>query len=454
MKRALKSFDASTVRVVEGHTFSDDDPAVREHPEHFEEFDAAAERRRLLELARDPRNCERIADDGRDAAPLPSRLSPRAAEARDAGYAAVDELFNAGHLDGDAGLRLRAVARNDTLGVTSNYLAAVSSPDYFSAFCKRLAGGADPLLSDRERGAVLAVEQAVEARAMSLAEGKLGAYAVPAQLDPSILLTSSGATSPLREIARVVTVVASNIWRGVSSEGVEASFDAEGEEVSDDSPELGQPEIKTERATAFVPFSMELGQDFGALTDELARLMADAKAVLEAEKFLFGEGSGSNEPEGLVSKLAAESLVESETKEVYAVNDPYSLIEALPARFQPNASWISSLSVANATNRFGGGGGSEEPPLFNSDRTKLLGKPWFEASGMSSETGESGAKILAVGDFAAGYVICDRIGMSVELVPHLFGENRRPTGQRGLLAFWRVGAAPLIDNAVRVLKVK
>ena len=33
------------------------------------------------------------------------------------------------------------------------------------------------------------------------------------------------------------------------------------------------------------------------------------------------------------------------------------------------------------------------------------------------------------------YVIADRLGMTVEFIPHLFGTaNQRPTGQRGLLA--------------------
>ncbi len=41
--------------------------------------------------------------------------------------------------------------------------------------------------------------------------------------------------------------------------------------------------------------------------------------------------------------------------------------------------------------------------------------------------------------------------MSVELVPHLVGANRRPTGQRGLLAYWRVGAGLINPAAVRLL---
>jgi len=44
--------------------------------------------------------------------------------------------------------------------------------------------------------------------------------------------------------------------------------------------------------------------------------------------------------------------------------------------------------------------------------------------------------------------------MSVELVPHVFGSNQRPTGQRGLYAFWRNSSKVLVDKAFALLTVK
>jgi predicted phage gp36 major capsid-like protein len=41
--------------------------------------------------------------------------------------------------------------------------------------------------------------------------------------------------------------------------------------------------------------------------------------------------------------------------------------------------------------------------------------------------------------------------MDVELVPHLFGTNRRPTGQRGIFAMWRNNSAVLVPAAFRRL---
>ena len=66
----------------------------------------------------------------------------------------------------------------------------------------------------------------------------------------------------------------------------------------------------------------------------------------------------------------------------------------------------------------------------------------------------TGTRIAVLADRRSAYCIVDRVGMSFELIPHLLGSNRRPSGQRGLFAYWRVGAAPLVPNAARYLEVK
>jgi hypothetical protein len=53
-----------------------------------------------------------------------------------------------------------------------------------------------------------------------------------------------------------------------------------------------------------------------------------------------------------------------------------------------------------------------------------------------------GSKILIMGD--PGYcLILDRIGPDVEVAAAFFGASQRPTGQRGLIMFWRKGAGPV-----------
>jgi HK97 family phage major capsid protein len=83
----------------------------------------------------------------------------------------------------------------------------------------------------------------------------------------------------------------------------------------------------------------------------------------------------------------------------------------------------------------------------------LFGKTVYESPYFPDFTGTTGAENrLVVGDFS-NYVIARRGGMSVELVPHIFGTtNNRPTGQRGWFAWARIGGNSVNDNAFRLLQ--
>jgi HK97 family phage major capsid protein len=73
-----------------------------------------------------------------------------------------------------------------------------------------------------------------------------------------------------------------------------------------------------------------------------------------------------------------------------------------------------------------------------------------ELSTMSA-TVVNATKIMLLGDFSY-FKIIDRVGMTVELIPHLFGAtNRYPVGQRGFYAYWRNGSKVIDAAAFRAL---
>jgi predicted phage gp36 major capsid-like protein len=43
------------------------------------------------------------------------------------------------------------------------------------------------------------------------------------------------------------------------------------------------------------------------------------------------------------------------------------------------------------------------------------------------------------------------MGMSLELIPHLFGaaQGQIPTGQRGIFGYWRTGSKVVVPEALR-----
>jgi HK97 family phage major capsid protein len=261
-----------------------------------------------------------------------------------------------------------------------------------------------------------------------------GGFAVPVILDPTVILTSAGQQTAIRQIARVEQVVG-NTWEGISSTGITAAFSAEATEASDNAPALAQPTANVEKAQAFVPMSIEVAEDWIRIQAEMAKMLLDAKNRLESTKFLTGAGHSSQLPEGL--QTGATATVSTATTAVFAVADLYKLENALSPRFKENASIVSNRAVFNLVRQFDtAGGASLWVQLQEGQPERLIGYPKYEWSDMSSAS-TSGTWIMTIGDFS-NFVIVDRIGMNVEFIQHLFGTaNNFPTGQRGLYCYWR-----------------
>lgn len=292
-----------------------------------------------------------------------------------------------------------------------------------------------------------------ESRALAI-PGASGGYAVPYTLDPTVILTSSGAVNPLRQMARVEQIMG-NEWRGVSSAGVTASYDAELTEVSDDTPSFSQPTANVEKAQAFIEYSIEIGEDWGSFQAEMARLLQDAKDRLEATKFVTGAGHGSTEPEGLLT--GATGTVAAGTA-AFAIAHLYALEEALDPRWQTNASFLAHRGMYNRVRQFDTNGGAALWLRIGDGITRgtggntgheLLGYPAYQSSAYTNAL-TAGTKLVTLGDFSQ-FLIVDRIGLNVEIVPHLMGASRRPIGARGLYAYWRNTSDVLTAAAFKTL---
>jgi HK97 family phage major capsid protein len=333
----------------------------------------------------------------------------------------------------------------------SRHLLYTGSPAYKRAFTKYLASETRTQREDELLN-----------RAASLTT-TAGGFAVPFVLDPTIIQTGSGAINPYRQIGNVIQINVDE-WRGVSSAGITAAFAAEAAVTTDNAPTLAQPTVSTERGQAFVPFSIEIGQDWASFASEMANMLGDAKDVLEATKFAVG--SGTNEPFGVIT--GATTVFTASNTNSLVVADIYGVHNALGPRFRRNAVWTIRNEVADRIRQLDTAGGANlwidnlqlrsaaVPESFVDGRmgAGLLGKPAYEATGQSG-TFTTGQLIGVIGDYGGYFKIVDRIGLSIEVIPHLFGaaQGNLPVGQRGLYAYWRVGAKVLDANAFRTLKL-
>lgn len=326
-------------------------------------------------------------------------------------------------------------------------VVSTSRPEYRTAFAKYISGREALLTNDERR----AVEESRTALALADANG---GYAVPALLDPSIIYTGNGTANPMRQVARIVTGI-DDTWRGVTSAGITASWDSEAIQVSDDGPTLGQATVVSHKASAFVPFSVEIEGDWTGLATEMSTLFQEAKDVLETAGFATGSGTSDN-PYGILTDLFAASAtvgVLPTTDGQFGAVDVRAVFASLGARYRPNASFMSSIDAMNEVRGFDTTGGlsNQTVDLTQPYNFAVLGRPYYENSGFPDFTGTTGAaNILVVGDFR-NYVIFDRIGSRVEFIPHLMGANNRPSGSRGLYFWWRVGGKTVNTNAFRLL---
>lgn len=337
--------------------------------------------------------------------------------------------------------------RDTADGWLARDILLTGSPAYRRAWAKFMTGKPVMSFSGEE-------SRAVE-RAFTL--GSTG-LPVPYQLDPTLIPTSNFSVNPWRAISSVEQIVV-NEWRGATSGAITAAYAAEGTEASDNTPTLTQPSVLAVRAQAFVPFSIEVSQDWGAIESEMAQLIADAKDDLESNKFF--SGSGTNEPFGL---NAATSAVDSATAgaAAFVIADLFTMESALAPRFRPRASVVANRAQYNRVRQFDTAGGAglwlyiadqlnHGVPTPGRTGASLLGYPAYESSQMLAVL-TTGSRIMVIGDFSY-YKIVDRVGMSIEVIPHLFGSgNRYPTGQRGLYAMWRNGGKILAETAFRFLK--
>ncbi|OBH23903.1 hypothetical protein A9X03_14210 [Mycobacterium sp. E1715] len=343
---------------------------------------------------------------------------------------------------------------------TQRYVAAAGSPDYERAYAK--------LVCDPSRGHLKwspAEQQAYQRVAVLRQEQRAmgesathGSELVPLTLDPTVLLTSAGSINPLRRIARTV-VTATDAWQGVTSEGVVAEWLDEAEEAADASPALAGPSIPVKKLGCFVPVSYELFEDVASLTTELGRLMSDAYDQLTATAFTTGSGVG--EPTGLITGLVAAAgtvaLITPTTGESFTAPDVFKLQNSLPPRWQPRAQWCANLTRINDARQWETSNGALKFPSLQDDPPTLLGRPMNELSNMDGTAIDASATAdhyaLVYGSFGDGFVIVQRLGATTELISNLFGENRRPTGQRGVFLWARTGSAVVIPQAFRLLSI-
>ena len=344
---------------------------------------------------------------------------------------------------------LRAEATENTNpGALARHIVLTSGEDYRSAFRKVTARFPSSIVpvTEREANALAIVNRA----SMAEGAGGTGGFAVPAFLDPTIVLNAQGSANPIRRLARNETIT-TKTWKGVGTDGVTWEFVAEGQASSDASPTVSQPVVDVHTARAWITYSLELEQDAVELDAQLLRLLGNGWE--ETVAGVLATGSGSGAPKGVITALdaIAASEVQIAAPGALAAGDVSKAWIGLPDRARENAAWVMSESVRETVAGWGDAFGNRTVDL-GGRLTKLRDRPVYSTDkfpAIATTTGS--ANQMVVGDFS-GYLIVQRAGMTVEPVQTVFNGDGFPIGQRGLFAWARIGADVIDAGKLRLLQ--
>jgi HK97 family phage major capsid protein len=372
-------------------------------------------------------------------------------EARDRALRILDDRGSSSHLRSDEKDEIERQVRKST--DIARRILVTENEHYRDAWLKMVTRpNGHMYLTDDERRAMQAFD---EYRTMSEGVTTAGGFGIPVFIDPSIIMTAQGSDNPFLRIARQVDIN-TNAWKGVTSAGVSWSFDAENVEVSDDSPTLAQPTVTAYMARGFIPYSIEVGQDYPSFASEMSTLLAEGYDELLVDKFT--RGTGTAEPQGVLTILSATAgnRVGVQTSGTnFGPDDPYRVWKALGQRFRRRASWLMSVDVNNKIRQLATANVfhayTENLPAEWADQ--LFGKQTYESPYMPDTTTSTSANsgLAVVGDFQ-NYLIARRGGMSVELIPHLFSTTTNlPSGTRGWFAYARIGGGVVNTTGFRLL---
>lgn len=333
--------------------------------------------------------------------------------------------------------------------VIARKMITTETPAYHRAFSK-LTSMNPPVFDQEETQALL------EYRAANEGTNADGGFGIPILIDPTIILTSGAAAAPILDICTITTITTDQ-WKGVNSAGFTWAYNAESAAVADNSlTDMAQPTIPVYKAAGFIPYTIEVGDDYPDFQEEMSKMLAQGYLNLVAKQSMTG--SGSSQPTGIFTGMQnatnPPAHVIVTTLGTLGAVDVRAAWGKLGELFRPKASWIMNVSVENTIRAFGNNLSLADYTinLTASGENVLIGKKVYLSDYAPSPTNTTGPEsFLVVGDFAH-FRFIQRAGMTVELVPHLFDQSTaRPLGQRGWYAYARHGMDADAYNAFRLI---
>lgn len=167
-----------------------------------------------------------------------------------------------------------------------------------------------------------------------------------------------------------------------------------------------------------------------------------------AEGTAFVKGTASGQPEGFMTNPDVAETITGDAS-IIKPDSLFTIQEDLKEFYNGNASWVMKRQTRGVVRKLKDGDDQYlwQPGLKDGVPATLLGRPVIESKDMDLEA--AGKFPIAYGDFRRGYIILDRIVMTVLRDPFTSAKQ----GFVELIARKRVGGQVVIAEAIRKLKV-
>ena len=275
-------------------------------------------------------------------------------------------------------------------------------------------------------------------------------YGVPETFQ-SLVIKSLTEFSPVRSVARVVNLTSGDTYEAPKRTAVvSTNWTAEIQEATETENTYGLEKIPVHNLNAATLVSLNAIED--SRIDLEAELRLDFVEQLAAkEAYGFVRGSGINQAQGFVNKG---DEVKSGSNGDFDADDLIDLLGSLKEGYMRNAVFgfnratMRKIRKLKANNQyiwapFDGPANT----LAGGMPSTILGRPWVIMADLA-DTGLTNAQSVVCGDFQRGYVIVDRVGMTI--IRDIY--TKSGANQVKFVLRRRVGGQVVLPEAIKVLK--
>ena len=281
--------------------------------------------------------------------------------------------------------------------------------------------------------------------------GATGGFTVPDNFVAE-LLRNIVQFSPIRSVARVMSVASANVKLPKRTGTMSAAWVDEGDDSTETSPTFGQVNVPIFEARCYTDISNQLLEDSGLdLASELAFDAAEEFGRLEGVAFVNGTGTG--QPSGILAdatiKSGAKISGNASTLGTAPADLLIDLFYSLKPFYRATSTWGMNGTTIATVRKLKDSTGQYlwQPPLQAGEPATLLGRPVIELPDMDDVA--AGKFPIILGDFAQAYRIVDRIQLSALRDPFSAAVSSQ------VRFHWRrrVGGAVVKAEAMKAIKV-